>query len=192
MKCFDINEIFEIIEKRDERIKELEEHIKACEECKINYQKIREFIETVQIEVPFDAKVKIKNRIFEKVKKKEKFRFILVPSLLTALAVILFVFIFVKEKNKEDIVIFSPGKQAVLTPEEVLFAFKMRKLRNYRVYIDDIDITDSLKNEGNVFYFLAENLELDPGPHVLTIIEDESRIISREFYLTSFKYSAGY
>jgi len=192
MKHFEINEIFEILENKKEDLKELETHIKECSECRENYEKIKEFLEAMDIELPFDVKVRVRNRVLEKVKRKRKLNLLLVPSLVTSIAVFLLVFIFINNKKEREIFVFSPEPQSVLTPEEVLFAFKIKDIKNLRIYLDDIDITDSLKSDGNIYYYLAEKLELNPGSHNIIILKDNQIEYSGKFYLTSFKYSMDY
>ncbi len=188
MRCFEINEIFEIFENRRENLGELEKHVIECPECKKNYERIKEFFEAKEIEVPYEVKIRVKRKVFERVKRKERLKFLLIPSLLALFSVFLLVFIFMN-RGRERILVFSPESEAVLTPEEVLFAFKIKDTKGLRIYIDDLDITDSLKSEGNIYYYLAENLELSPGLHNLLILKNEKAIHLSKFYLTSFKYS---
>ncbi len=192
MKHFEINEIFEILENKKQNLKELERHIKECPECRENYEKIKEFLEATQIEVPYDVKIRIRNRVLEKARKKRRLKLLIVPSLVTSLAIFIISFIFLINQNKKEVIIFSPEPQAVLTPEEVLFALKIKDLKGMRIYLDNIDITDSLKSDGNIYYYLAEKLELNPGSHNLIILKDNKIEYSQKFYLTSFKYSMDY
>jgi len=189
MKHFEINEIFEILENKKENLKELETHIKVCPECRENYEKVKEFLQATQVEIPYDIKIRVKNRILESVRKKRRLRLSVVPLLVVSLTVFVIAFIFLISQNKKEVVIISPEAQAVLTPEEVLFVFKIGSLKDRRIYLDDIDITDSLRSDGNIYYYLAEKLELNPGSHNLIILKNNKIEYSQKFYLTSFKYS---
>ena len=189
MKHFETNEIFEILENKKENLKELETHIKVCPECRENYEKVKEFLQATQVEIPYDIKIRVKNRILESVRKKRRLRLSVVPLLVVSLTVFVIAFIFLISQNKKEVVIISPEAQAVLTPEEVLFVFKIGSLKDRRIYLDDIDITDSLRSDGNIYYYLAEKLELNPGSHNLIILKNNKIEYSQKFYLTSFKYS---
>ncbi len=189
MRHFEINEIFEIIENKGESFIELENHIKECKECKDNYEKVRGIFESFEIEVPLDLKLKIRREILKRERKKEKFIKSFVPALITLslIFVILFKFVF---KTEREIIIISPSNEEVLTPEEVLFVFKANKIKGFRVFIDSIDISDSLNKTDKFLYYLAKDMELNPGIHYLTVFKDNKIYKKNKFYLTSFKYSS--
>ncbi len=188
MKHFEINEIFEIIENKGESLTELENHIKECKECKENYEKVKEFFKSFEIEVPLDVKLRIRKEVLKRERKKKKIIKTFVPALVTLSLIFVILFKFMIKTEKE-IIIISPSEEEVLTPEEVLFVFKIKDTKGLKVFIDSVDISDSLKKTDKLLYYLAEDLELNPGTHYLTVFKDNKIYKKNKFYLTSFKFS---
>ncbi len=188
MKHFEINEIFEIIENKGESLTELENHIKECKECKENYEKVKEFFKSFEIEVPLDVKLRIRKEVLKRERKKKKIIKTFVPALVTLSLIFVILFKFIVKIEKE-IMIISPSEEEVLTPEEVLFVLKVNNIKGLKVFIDSVDISDSLKKTDKLLYYLAEDLELNPGTHYLTVFKDNKIYKKNKFYLTSFKFS---
>lgn len=185
MKHFSIDEIFEFYEGFKTLNKDENRHLEECEECRKNFEKVKFILNSFEIEVPDDVKTRVRIGIRKKILKEK--RKLLVTPLLTVFLLLILVFSFFNLKQ-EKIQILSPLKEAVWTPDEVLFALKIDDINRYEIYLDTLNITDSMRFEGGIFYYLAENIELMPGSHYLIIRDKEKNkdIIVSRFYLTGF------